>query len=69
MTNGKKISQKKKRKAQWMWLEQVFYKIDAISERLNKIESDVNELRKLYKELRGQINKVVENNKSDSNGN
>ncbi|MGQ9644793.1 MAG: hypothetical protein ACUVT3_13120 [Ignavibacterium sp.] len=63
MTNGKKVSQKRKSKAKWMWLEQIFYKIDDISDRLKKVESDIVELRNLYIELRNQINR------SDSNDN
>lgn len=40
--NGKrKISQKKKNKARWAWLEQVFFKIDEIEERLEKIENSI----------------------------
>jgi len=40
--NGKrKISQKRKNKARWAWLEQVFFKIDEIKERLDKLEKSV----------------------------
>jgi len=40
--NGKrKISQRKKSKAQWMWLEQIYFKIDEIEERLDKLEKSI----------------------------
>ena len=37
----RKISQRKRSKARWMWLEQIYFKIDEIEERLNKLEKAI----------------------------
>ena len=53
----KKISQKKKNKARWMWLEQIYFKIDEMEERLDKIE-------KAIKFINKELN-IVEQGESD----
>jgi len=37
----KKVSKKKRDKARWMWLEQVWLKIDDITERLDRVEKAI----------------------------
>lgn len=38
---GRKISLEKRRKQQWMWLEQVYYKIDKLEARIKALEKEV----------------------------
>jgi hypothetical protein len=71
---AKKVSKEKKRKANWMWIEQFFFKLDSLEKRVSdisvKVAYDIAELRKrievLEEFLGGQdsIKKVLENAKN-----
>jgi hypothetical protein len=37
-TKTRKTNPKKQKKAQWMWLEQVYFRFDAIEKRLDALE-------------------------------
>jgi len=44
LAGKRKTNPKKIQKAKWAWLEQVFFKIDAIEKRLNSLEQTVKYL-------------------------
>jgi len=53
-----------------MWIEQFFYEIDKLKERIKLIEEFLGGEESMKKVLENRkVNKVVENNKSDSNDN
>jgi cell division protein FtsB len=59
---SKKINPKKSRKAQWAWLEQVYFKIDTIEKRLDALEETVkfisDEIQKLQDDRNGHREKT-----------
>lgn len=52
----KKVSRKRKNKAQWMWVEQAFFKIDELSLRLDKVESDIREIKESIRLIKEKSN-------------
>jgi len=48
----RKTNPKKQKKAQWMWLEQVLFKIDAIEKRLDSLEQTVKYLSDQLQDIR-----------------
>jgi len=51
MVNGKKVSEKKRRKANQMWIEQFFYKLDKLDVRLKLIEEFLGGVESIKKVL------------------
>ncbi len=44
--SGRKVSEKKKRKQKWMWLEQIYYKIDSFEKEIKEIKKRLDNLEK-----------------------
>ena len=42
--SGRKVSEKKKRKQKWMWLEQIYYKLDSFEGEIKEIKKRLDNL-------------------------
>lgn len=56
---GKTI-RKKERKARWMWLEQLFFQIDELKTRCEKLEVEITSLNETVKFLSDELQKIQE---------
>lgn len=50
-TNRRKVSKEKQRKANWMWIEQFFLKLDSLEKQISDLSVEIIELRKRVEAL------------------
>lgn len=45
MNGTRKVDEKKRRKQNWMWIEQIYFKIDGLQDQINILKKEVEELK------------------------
>ena len=46
MSATKKVSGEKRRKQNWMWIEQIYLKIDGLQNQIDDLKKEIEELKK-----------------------